>query len=97
MCYKVNMRSIGIRELRQHASRFLQLVRAGHTVRITDRGRPVALLVPIPDSGGVDSLVESGRARPARGDVLDLGAPPPPAKGASLPSDTLAEARRRER
>ncbi len=41
------MRTIGVRELRQHASRYLDEVAAGETIEITDRGRPVARLVPI--------------------------------------------------
>ncbi len=41
------MRSIGIRELRQQASKHLRDVERGETIEVTDRGRPVALLVPI--------------------------------------------------
>ena len=43
------MERIGVRELRQHASRYLARVRAGESVEVTDRGRPVARLVPVPD------------------------------------------------
>ena len=42
------MERIGIRELRQHASRYLARVAAGETIEVTDRGRPVARLVPSP-------------------------------------------------
>lgn len=35
-----------MRELRQHASRYLDRVRAGETVEVTDRGALVALLIP---------------------------------------------------
>lgn len=41
------MERIGIRELRQHASRYLRRVQLGESLEITDRGRPVALLVPV--------------------------------------------------
>jgi prevent-host-death family protein len=41
------MRSIGVRELRQNASRYLEDVAAGESIEITDRGHPVARLVPI--------------------------------------------------
>jgi prevent-host-death family protein len=41
------MRTIGVRELRQHASRYLEQVAAGESIEITDRGHPVARLVPI--------------------------------------------------
>jgi prevent-host-death family protein len=41
------MEEIGIRELRQHASRYLQAVSQGATITVTDRGRPVARLTPL--------------------------------------------------
>jgi prevent-host-death family protein len=41
------MKTIGVRELRQHASRYLKEVAAGESIEITDRGHPVARLVPI--------------------------------------------------
>ena len=41
------MEQIGVRELRQHASRYLARVAAGESIQVTDRGRPVALVVPI--------------------------------------------------
>jgi prevent-host-death family protein len=41
------MDQIGVRELRQHASRYLARVVGGETIEVTDRGRPVALLVPV--------------------------------------------------
>src|ERR1700710_1834364 len=40
------MERIGVRELRQHASRYLALVKAGETVEVTERGQLVALLAP---------------------------------------------------
>jgi prevent-host-death family protein len=37
------MARIGVRELRQNASRYLALVKAGETVEVTERGVLVAL------------------------------------------------------
>ncbi len=37
------MQRIGVRELRQNASRYLALVKAGETVEVTGRGELVAL------------------------------------------------------
>jgi len=53
------MLRIGVRELRQHASRYLAQVAAGESVEVTDRGRLVARLVP---AGGDpwDDLVAAG-------------------------------------
>ncbi len=39
-----------MRELRQNASRYLRRVAAGESITVTDRGRPVAVLVPPPRS-----------------------------------------------
>jgi prevent-host-death family protein len=91
------MREIGIRELRQHASRYLRDVEGGETIEVTDRGRPVARLVPVSRAGGIESLAANGRLDPAAGDALDLGPPLEAAPGAPLPSDALARARADER
>lgn len=56
------MERIGVRELRQHASTYLARVRAGETVEVTDRGRPVARLVPVPQDAW-SALVDAGAVR----------------------------------
>ena len=92
------MASIGIRELRQQASKYLRRVERGETIEVTDRGRPVALLVPIPQQTVRERLIASGRLRPAKGerDLLDIE--PLPAKpGVPLPSEILAQMREDER
>lgn len=60
------MERIGIRELRQNASKYLALVKAGQTVEVSERGTLVALLVP-PDRGQSvrARLVAAGRLIPA--------------------------------
>lgn len=70
------MREVGIRALKQNASAVVAQVSAGESITITDRGRPVALLTPIPSSR-VDQLIASGRARAARRDIAALDAPEP--------------------
>lgn len=40
------MNQAGIREARQNLSVLLQEVAKGHEITLTDRGRPVAMLVP---------------------------------------------------
>jgi prevent-host-death family protein len=61
-----DMERIGVRELRQHATRYLARVKAGETVEVTERGRLVALLVP-PAPGATDRerLIAGGRLVPA--------------------------------
>lgn len=64
------MLRIGVRELRQHASRYLALVRRGEQIEVTERGKPVARLVPVRASGW-DDLLATGRISPPEDD-LDL-------------------------
>lgn len=62
------MERIGIRELRQHASRYLKKVAAGETVEVTERGRLVALLVPpLPASTTRQRLIAAGQLTPGSG------------------------------
>ena len=69
------MRTIGVRELRQHASRYLALVARGESVEVTDRGRPVAILVPVRGEAW-DALIASNRVLRAD-DASDLADEPP--------------------
>jgi prevent-host-death family protein len=62
------MDRIGVRELRQHASRYLQRVAHGESLEVTDRGRPVARLVPI-TSDTWDDMVASGQVTLATDDT----------------------------
>jgi prevent-host-death family protein len=63
---------IGVRELRQHASRYLDRVRSGETVEVTERGQLVALLVPPgPARDARERLIAAGRLIPSSG-VLRL-------------------------
>lgn len=60
------MERIGVRELRQHATRYLSKVKAGETVEVTERGRLVALLVPPkPSTSARERLIASGQLVPA--------------------------------
>lgn len=51
-----------MRELRQNASQYLARVAGGETLQVTDRGRPVALLVPV-GRDRWDDLVRAGQVR----------------------------------
>jgi prevent-host-death family protein len=92
------MERIGVRELRQHASRFLALVKAGQTVEVTERGRLVALLVPPGQARSArERLVAEGRLLPATAPTGRLRAPRPVPVGAGEPSNAeLLDAERAE-
>lgn len=65
------MESIGVRDLRQHASRWLARVQAGESFQITDRGRAVAILRPVAASGW-QRLVAAGLVTPSVGDLFEV-------------------------
>jgi len=91
------MASVGIRELRQRASELLRQVAGGQTIEITDHGRPVALLTPLPEAGELQQLRLRGEVEPARGLIDDLPDPLPLQPGQDQPSVELARMRRDER
>jgi prevent-host-death family protein len=91
------MLSVGVRELRQRASELLRRVAAGETIEVTDRGRPVALLTPIPDGSPFERLRAAGDVIEATADLQDLPDPLPLEAGQEPPSAVLARLRRDER
>ena len=91
------MTSVGVRELRQRASELLRRVEAGETIEVTDRGRPVAVLAPLPDQGPVERLKASGDLVPSPHELSDLPDPLPLAPDQEPPSSVLERIRRDER
>lgn len=93
------MKSIGVRQLRQEASRHLRAVQAGETIQVTEHGKPVAMIVPMPADTTLEVLEAAGRlvrARPTGTDPL-MVKPIAPKKGVPLPSEILARIRADER
>ena len=87
------MTRIGVRELRQNASRYLALVKAGETVEVTERGELVAVLAPpSPAATARERLIAEGRLIPATGPRF-IPEPVPAAPGAPSVSEALAEQR----
>ncbi|HEY0782085.1 MAG TPA: prevent-host-death family protein [Thermoanaerobaculia bacterium] len=89
--------SVGVRELRQYLTRYLRRVANGETLQVLDRGKPVALLAPLPEHQDVvDRLIAAGRMKPARLDLADLEYPPETATSISV-SEALQELRDEDR
>jgi prevent-host-death family protein len=91
------MTSVGVRELRQRASGLLRLVEQGETVEITDRGRPVALLTPIPEGSPLERMRAAGDVENATADLDDLPEPLVLPAHTDPPSRVLTRLRRDER
>lgn len=79
------MADVGVRELKQHLSEYLDRAERGELVRVTDRGRPKALLGPLPGRANIEEGLAAGWITPAsrtgltpvtrvkaRGRVLDV-------------------------
>lgn len=57
---------IGVRELKQRLSEMLERAAAGETIRVTDRGRPKAILGPLPETSGLEAGIDAGWITPPR-------------------------------
>lgn len=86
------MAEVEIRALKQNASSLVAAAAAGETITVTDRGRAVAQLTPLP-GGVLAGLLNAGQARAPRRVVCEL---PEPLPGLAL-SAQLAAMRADER
>ena len=86
------MGTVGVRELRQYATRVLQRVRKGEVVGVTDRGVLVAQIVPVPDDPWLAAEQAGTVIAPRRqGNVADI--PTPPESPGQSATEILAELR----
>lgn len=94
LCYTRAMDVIGVRELRQHASRYLARVEAGEELGVTNNGRLVARLVPVQAAArSRENLIEAGALIPARHPQNLLSVTATPARRKRDLSDVLDEMR----
>lgn len=85
-----------MRALKQNASEVVAWAAAGEVVTITDRGRPVAQLVPLP-STRLASLTAASQLRPRKRSLTDLGPAPKRRAGQPPLSQVLQKMRDAER
>ncbi len=59
------MSVVGIRELKSGLSKYLKRVAAGERITVTERGHPVAVLIPVdrPLSAPLQAMIAAGTAR----------------------------------
>lgn len=82
----------GVRELRDHLSRYLAEVRDGAEITVTDHGRAVARLVPLAQPRPLDRLIAEGLVTPA--EKRKRSRTPKPITTRGTVSDLVAEQRR---
>ena len=64
---------VGVRELRQNLSIYLDQVKQGASLTVTEHGRVVALLSPLTQAlSPIERLIAEGRATPATRSLRDL-------------------------
>jgi prevent-host-death family protein len=100
MCYMTESGSararVGVRELRQNLSVYLDRVKNGETLEVTERGQPVAQLGPRPSKpiSIIDQMIADGRITPATIRPRDVPLPlPNPTPGTSPLTDELLRMR----
>lgn len=81
---------IGVRELRERLSEYLDRAERGETIRVTERGRPKALLGPLPGRLRIEEGVAEGWITPGSGRGLG---PVRRAAASMRTADALAEDR----
>lgn len=88
--------NVGVRELRNGLSGYLRRARRGETMLVTDRGRPVARIVPPDMPEPLVRAIREGRVIPPR---RPWAGPPravlPYRTGSRLLSDLVIEQRRK--
>jgi antitoxin (DNA-binding transcriptional repressor) of toxin-antitoxin stability system len=59
--------TMGIREVTRHTSQTLHRAADGETVIVTEHDRPIAMIVPLPETGNelVDALIREGKLTPS--------------------------------
>ena len=84
---------VGVRDLKNNLSRYLERVRSGDEVIVTDRGKPVARMTPLdPATDRLAELIAAGVVRPPKTSVRSRPARRIRSKGSV--SDLVAEQRR---
>ncbi len=79
------MTSVGIKELKTKLSSYVDKVKQGEEIIITDRGKEVALVIPVSrERHAVKSLISSGKAK-------WLGGKPVGIKGIKIKGKSLSE------
>jgi prevent-host-death family protein len=89
------MNSVGVRDLKNRLSHHLKRVRAGARLTVTERGKPIATLVPVEekdDLAWLHKMVAEGRAHWSGG--KPQGSKNPPCLTGNPMSDAVLEDRR---
>ena len=87
--------TVGVRELRQNLSVYLERVKRGETLSVTEYGHVVAVLAPLPAAQltTLERMAGEGRAQAPTRSLRDLPPATPGLAGAPPSEDVIAEHR----
>lgn len=85
------MIEVGVRELRNNLSKYLDRVREGEEVVVTDRGSAIARVLSVGAERALDRLIAEGVVTPAPRRKRAAGTP---LEGTGTVSDLIADQRR---
>jgi prevent-host-death family protein len=93
------MVTVASKELKNRLGRYLQMVREGHPVQITDRGQPIGCILPLEKSDESVALAQLSRLLASGGLTLGSGTlrrrwKPAPLKPGPSITDMIAVDRR---
>ena len=64
------MADVGVRELKQRLTEYLDRAERGEVLCVTDRGKPKALLGPLPGRARIKEGIDDGWITPGSGEML---------------------------
>ena len=85
--------AVGVRALKQNASAVIARAASGESLVITDRGRPVARIVPLEKKSRLQQLIDDGQVAPPRRDPADVIRDLPRVRSQRTVMDVLDELR----
>jgi antitoxin (DNA-binding transcriptional repressor) of toxin-antitoxin stability system len=98
MCYMRKRSQVGVREIRQNLSVYLDRVKKGEILYVTEYGSVVAMLAPLPAErlSPLERMVREGRAIPPTGSLKDRR-PPQPGDPHAPPTQQILDQEREDR
>ena len=84
---------VGVRELKQKLSEYLDRAASGELIRVTDRGVPKAVLGPIPGQDRIAQGIDEGWITPGNGEPPLPARPVAPRRGVAVTTELIAEDR----
>lgn len=66
---------VGVRELKRRLSDYVEQASRGEVIHVTNRGRPMAILAPLPGRGRLERGIAEGWIRPGNDEPPEVAGP----------------------